>query len=292
MATLQRGESGTEGARRLTRRRLGDACEVLDGSHLYEEDVHRARIRLKKARAALRLLRAALGKQRFRRENAALRQVARKLTPWRDATVLVQALEGLGVPTPEADSIRRHLRRQQADARAQLLRHPRELSQLRSTLREAHRRAGRWRVKQHGWSVLGEALRQSYKRGRRALKEAARVPTDEHLHSLRKQAKLLGYQLELLQPMGPRRLEALTRSLRALTQTLGNDHDLALLRQTGADTPDLFGTRAAREAFLRRLDRARMRLQRQAGARGRDFYHPVPDTFVERLEPLWRAWRR
>src|ERR1700710_2227127 len=80
------------------------ACEQLAGAvealERAEEDpvkaVHEARKHLKKTRALLRLVRPALGKQAYRRENDALRAAGLALSGTRDADVLVQTAGTLG----------------------------------------------------------------------------------------------------------------------------------------------------------------------------------------------------
>ena len=57
--------------------------------------VHAARKQIKRARAALRLLRGALAVLTYRREDAALRRAARALNSARDARVLLRTLEAL-----------------------------------------------------------------------------------------------------------------------------------------------------------------------------------------------------
>jgi CHAD domain-containing protein len=295
--------------RRIVRRRLIAACEALRPD-LGDEDIHRARTALKKARAALRMLRTSLGKHRFRRENATLREIAHRFTPSRDATTLVQTLDALHPsterPSVEINALHRHLRQRQAQARQQWAGHPKRLEELRSALHALGRRAAHWRVEKQGWSVLDAALRRSYRRGQRAFEEVLltrgsntamdQIATDERLHAWRKQAKVLGYQLRLLRPMAPRRVNALTEALRELTQRLGSDHDLALLRQMAAGTSLATDTAEAaevlpRDTLLRDIDRLRERLQQEARARGRVLYRSTPKRFVAQLEPMWRAWR-
>lgn len=71
---------------------LGDVLKTLGTQPLSDEHVHAARKSIKKARAGLRLLREALGEDRYQRENAALRDAGRCLAPLRDATSLREAL--------------------------------------------------------------------------------------------------------------------------------------------------------------------------------------------------------
>ena len=60
------------------------------------EAIHEARKDVKKIRSALRLVRHEIGDDVWRRENEHYREVARGLSGFRDAEILVQALDGLG----------------------------------------------------------------------------------------------------------------------------------------------------------------------------------------------------
>ena len=66
-----------------------------------ELQVHRARKALKRARAALRLLREGLDAAAFRAENAALRDAGRSLAPLRDVKAVLGALDELRARYPE-----------------------------------------------------------------------------------------------------------------------------------------------------------------------------------------------
>src|SRR6266480_549656 len=92
----RKSESGTEGILRILYKELKDARADLRGrAILSDEAVHGARKRLKAARAALRLVREALGEHHYRRANTSLRNIARPLTQVRDAKIVVATFEKL-----------------------------------------------------------------------------------------------------------------------------------------------------------------------------------------------------
>jgi CHAD domain-containing protein len=124
-AEIRAGESGAKGARRILRKQIEGALESLRAGRVTDENVHDARKRIKKARAALRLLRDALGKRTFARTNGALRDVARPLSQVRDSKVLIDTLEKLNSRFSEDcrglsfDGLRRELRRERGELRRQ-----------------------------------------------------------------------------------------------------------------------------------------------------------------------------
>src|ERR1700728_4201356 len=89
------GRSATGMVRCAALRHAAKAERALAPSRPSDVAVHRARKEIKKSRAALRLLRAALPEATYRREDAALRGAARTLNAARDARVLVRTLESL-----------------------------------------------------------------------------------------------------------------------------------------------------------------------------------------------------
>src|ERR1700680_2607244 len=118
--------SATGAVRRAALHHIENAERALGASRLSDVDVHLARKEIKKSRAALRLLRAALTEATYRREDAALRSAARALNAARDARVLVRALDSLCRrrvalgKTRAAATLSRMLRRGQAQAQRQL----------------------------------------------------------------------------------------------------------------------------------------------------------------------------
>src|SRR5690348_3769495 len=124
---LKQGESGTHGARRITRRRIKSALQTLGPNETDDSSIHAARKELKKARATLRLLRDALGKTTYKRENTALRDAARPLSEARDGRVLLDALSSLikyyGAPAANLplSGFKRALNRRRTQARKRVL---------------------------------------------------------------------------------------------------------------------------------------------------------------------------
>jgi CHAD domain-containing protein len=108
-----------------------------------------------------------------------------------------------------------------------------------------------------------------YRRAGDAHEEAIADPTVEKLHEWRKQAKYLRYQLEILTPIWPERMEELAREADRIGDLLGDDHDLAVLRQTLTANPERFGDEGDQEALLALIDRAPGR----AGAARREPAH-------------------
>ncbi len=295
--TLQPDESGTRGARRIARRRVRSALEILAGEPPTDRSVHAARKELKKARATLRLVRDALGASTYKKENAALRSAARPLSEVRDAEVLLEALHSLiersGAPASKLrlGKFQSVLNRGLTESRATVLEGKGPLKRARKTLQAVRSRAEHWHVGHHGWSVLGAGLKRTYSQGRRALARAQARGSDESLHEWRKQIQYFWHQLQILEPLGSGPLPDLLEQTHRLADLLGDDHDLAVLRERAVKARGVFPTAATHRALIALIDRFRAGLQEKALRLGSHLYQERPATFTARLGEHWRAWR-
>src|SRR5262245_61916811 len=172
-------KSGTTEVQRLLRHHIGRALKTLQGEQpLPDAAVHNARKQLKKARADLRLLRTALGSQRYAYENTALRDAARPLTTVRDARVLLDTLDtlgahsGAGAHALDLDPVRLVLREEYCAVRHRVLEEGQTLGLLEASLRAARARAKQWSLGGRGWSVLGVGLKRVYRQGGEAFEAA------------------------------------------------------------------------------------------------------------------------
>jgi CHAD domain-containing protein len=291
-AIVAQSELATKGIRRMLRKELKNALESLTVPRLTDEKIHDARKRIKKARAALRLLRDALGKAGYKRENAALRDVARPLSQLRDSKVLLDTLEkltdrfGQKCRGLSLDGFRRALNRERQALRRQVLGRPAALRSQIIALRRIRSHAKNWHVGKH--ELIGCGLERVYSKGRHALSAAETEGTPECFHEWRKQVKYLRHQLEFLTPVWPEVLRELADQAHKLADDLGDEHDLTVLRQTTQQHQD---TLAKDFSLLRALiDRRRLELQHKALIRGRQLYEEKPRTFVMRLRGYWDNW--
>lgn len=161
----------------------------------------------------------------------------------------------------------------------------------RRLLHEARARASRWHLGKDGWSTVGEGLRRVYRQGRKALQTVQAAPSDTAFHEWRKQVKYLRHQVQLFRPIWPGPLEALTQELHALSDYLGDDHDLVVLRSKLTASGSPLESTSARQVLLANLDRERATLQRKALRVGARIYEEPPALFCSRLRQYWRAWR-
>ena len=280
---LQSTEAVAAGVRRAASEQLaGAATGLRDAADPSGEAdaVHEARKACKRARAALRVLRDAVGTKAYRQHNAAVRDTARVLAGTRDAVVVNTALrrlvrrandpavyDGLTLGQPATPP--------EVDAAA--------VAETLGTL--AADVAALELGSAPGFAPVAPGVRRVYRRGAAALALARKAPTTEHLHEWRKQVKYLWHTVELFAPAWPAALDPLADETHRLSDQLGDDHDLALLatRLDGRAEPtpgDLSGL----------LARRRVELQRRALPLGARVYADRPKAWTARLGTIVDAW--
>lgn len=283
------------GVRRMLLEWIAAAQDALRGKRVGDVDIHNARKLLKKCRAALRLLRGAIGEIAYRRENAALRDTARPLGTARDTRVLIGTLEDVierftsATSSLQLATFRRALRRDQMMARQAIT--PALINQQRQALRDIGVRIERVRMRGEDWSVIGGGLERIYRRGKKAMAIAARTRASEDLHDWRKQVKYLWHQLQILEPVCPGLMGKLAAQAHKLADVLGDEHDLAVLRgaiDRQADTLEV----EHRDILIRMVERRRKRLQNKAFKLGEQLFSQRPRRFVSRIGRHRPAFRQ
>jgi len=252
-------------------RQLGGAVHELAGS---KPNIHGARKQLKRARATLRLLRSAVGDELYRRENIAARDAARPLSKARDEEVLSQALEGLvdRFGPIAADPALHHNAREMP---------AKQLDDIKAALERSMTRARAWDLDADAdWDCIEQGLHSTYRRARHALRRGRKSRATEDLHEWRKQTKYLWHQLQLLVPLAPGTIGERADEFHRLSDYLGDEHDLAVLRERASGKlTDL-------------VDRRREELQDKAFALGERLYADKSKRFVHGLQKQWADWPR
>jgi CHAD domain-containing protein len=293
---LRRGEAVPDGMRRIARGQLEAGIEELDGqpNRKLDEAVHSTRKRLKRLRAALRLERGAIGDEAYRRENTVFRDTGRRLSGPRDAAVLIETLDALTdrfgdeLPAEEVGPLRDRLVQDHKRAVAKLRREQATLADVSGTLEDARVRTAGLKYDSDGFDALAPGLRRIYRRGRRAMQAARERPSNEHMHEWRKRAKDLWHATQIVRPASPKRMKTLAKQAHQLSDLLGDDHDLAVLRARVVKGGVAFEQPSTRKALLAVIDRRRTALQREALALGAKVYDRPPKRFVGSIQRRWR----
>lgn len=314
---LRRGEPTAEGLRRIVLAQLDLAIELLEGYRGAGGDttVHDTRKALKRLRALLALLRDELGAKPYRRENAALRECARRLAGARDAEVMLATLDSLVARdsgrlqrSAAVRTLHAQLLAERDAAATHAIGDPRVRAEVLGELRAVRARVERWQLRERHFKLVGPGLERIYRRGRsdmrvarraakRATRKQRRVRAERRralagrsvtaLHVWRKRVKELRYAAEALDRGGKRYRPARRIARRAdrLGEMLGEEHDLALLEARVRERRRQFaGERKTRKRLLKLIAKRRRRLRKRAQREGERLYARPPRRFVRRLE--------
>jgi len=243
--------------------------------------VHEVRKHLKKLRAALRLTKIEVGKNRWAREDLFLREIGRLVSDLRDAHVRFQTLIQLH---DDAD--------QQFPRIEELLSMERESFsaafagwQKRAIpkLERAGERLSKWPLSEITWRQICGVVAKVYRRGQNRLAKALKKRDPESFHVWRMSVKELWYQLRILRPLNRLVLEEIASDAKTLGELLGSAHDFAFLL---ARLDRERGDQALHDELvqLQKLIRKRgKRLHRDALELGRRFYAEPSKAFAKRI---------
>lgn len=193
--SLEQHEGIASGIRRIFDEELARAIDSLEGRGPAGRDaaVHDARKRPKKARAAVRLARADLGRDVQRTETAALGGAARRLSGVRDAHVLLETLAALeehatALPAAAVGDLRAALERRRDELHAAALEDGDVVGEVTDRLSEV--------LGDHNdIAVLGEALEEHAGALDTGQRELVRAAIDRRRDELRLAAVPLGRRL-------------------------------------------------------------------------------------------------
>jgi CHAD domain-containing protein len=159
-------------------------------------------------------------------------------------------------------------------------------------VRTVKQRLARAPIAESDWDGIGTSFRRAYRDGRRAMKQARRTPSAECLHEWRKRTKHLWHQLQVLEPLWPGVIAEFGDQAHQLSDYLGDDHDLAVLREKVTALQSTFEHSGNSAALLALIDRCRVQLQEKAFLLGGRIYDESPADFVTRFERYWARWRK
>src|SRR6266853_1761776 len=209
---------------RICRKQIEAAIAVAAGEKKASDTpVHEVRKHLKKARAALRLIRKEIGHGLFREQDRCLRNVGRFTSEIRDAEVRLQTVRQLQGIT------QRRGRGAYAKLEGMLMLELENFmaafaewqAQAVPMLERADANIDCWPLDQFSCKQLRCAVHRTYKGSRKALAKAEAAPTTENFHRFRTRAKRLWYELRILRPINPVVLKNLSDDLRAMANLLG-----------------------------------------------------------------------
>jgi len=289
------GEALADGLKRIFCEEIRSALkETRRSPRKRGEAVHEFRKHLKKLRAALYLVAGEVGKDRHKREDRCVREIAKVVSDLRDAHVrlqtVIQLREKFG-----AKSFGRVFQRIEDLLALEVDSFSAASAgwekQVVRKLRALEKRVAQWRLQGIAWKQICGAVTDTYRRGRDLLAEALKKPKPENFHSWRREVKELWYQLRLLAPLNRVVLEEIARDAKTLGDMLGQQHDFFFLlsrldKERGDES--MRDERVRLEKLIRKRSK---KLERDASELGRRFYAEPPKAFAKRISIFIDAWK-
>src|SRR6184192_1418796 len=230
--------------------------------------VHEVRKHLKKLRAALRLTKNEVGKNRSASEDRCLREIGRLVSDLRDdADQQFPRIEELLSMERESFSA--------AFAGWQ--------KQAIPKLKSAGERLLKWPLAGITWKQICGVVAKTYRRGQVRLAKALKKRDPESFHVWRMSVKELWYQLRILRPLNRLVLEEIASGAKTLGELLGRGHDFAfLLARLDKERGDqaLYDELVQLQKLIRKRGK---RLRRDALELGRRFYAEPSKAFAKRI---------
>ncbi len=282
--------------RRIGAEQIERALGQLSAGVDIPKEVHEARKCLKRVRALLRLGREGLGEEVFQAENTRFRTIAGRLSSARDDHVVIETLVQLEA-TADDDEARAALRR----ARAAILQtrtaedtagravDPATLSEVQAELTCALEGFRDLKLSPKGAPTLVAGLVRVYRRGRKGLLTAYATGNDEDFHTLRKAVQAHWRHMALLTRLWPQMFSARVEAARELSQILGDDHDLALLKTRIAALDAEALSDVENDALLALILARQDMLRRLAKPRGIMLFAAPPKAHGRWIAALWDA---
>lgn len=256
--------------------------------------VHETRKHLKKARAALRLVADKVDGHLYKREHRRLRNVARLISDIRDAEVRLETVKQLRVIT--SGQRNRHFDETEElltfELDSFLAAFPDWQTEAETKLASARDGIAEWRLRELTQKQICRRLRKAYKGGRDALRCAKRDQTSEAFHALRKRAKELWYQLEILRPLHPTIFQSLRDDLQPIGERLGHTHDLSFVAERLDSLMGVGRGKRGRRALQSLIDSREKDLLRTAVALAERYYAERPKDFSARVADYFEEWER
>jgi CHAD domain-containing protein len=278
---------------RILREQVDSALAAASESGSPSADrAHRVRVACKRLRAVLQLLRGRNAEFRAR-EDRYFRATAHRLSALRDSSVVLATFDeclrktGAHSRDREVRQLRRSLVETERTISRDLARSALEF--VRGRMQRAAVRAGRWKVRGNGFQVLAAGFAHAYRQARQAFHQARKGDSDEVFHTWRKCAKAHGYQLRLLRGTWPVVMKPWEEAAKRLARILGDEHDLALLRDRMRRHAGVKVTGQGIAALLEVIATRRGELRTEAIALGNLLFAERPAPMTRRLCRWWTA---
>ncbi len=269
------------------------ARALLAAPEVAPEAIHEARKHFKRVRALLELARAAGGDGEIKQLRRTVADAGRELAAMRDARVVgaaAKAMQKVCTSPKQAPAF--------ADlvcwlrARSDRLEESAGVTSAKAALQHldsAKSELGLIALDKVDRRALLKAANRTYKRGRRAMAVALKSSKDEALHEWRKQVQHHWRQTDLLREAWGKPAKKRIALARDLSDSLGEHHDLSLLKGTIIANGAVFERPGELETLCQAIDKKKRALAASAARMGRKLY---AERTLGPQAKMRRRWRK
>ncbi len=290
---LNREENLEEGIQRIAKELVDTAIADIESEEMDPNmKVHEVRKRCKEFRGLVRLVRPAF-EDTYKFENVWYRDSARQLTHIRDSHTIINTLEKLLenfsqvimsdelLPLKEA----LELRKEEITGNDYL---KEKLSAFKQRMILGRERIDYWHLDKNNFFAAQRGSIKTYKRAHKAMNEAYNYPTVESFHEWRKRVKYHWYHTRLLELSRQDVLTDYAEEVHKLSEFLGEEHDLAVLKQILLDeNNDLIDNRTLRSLFGI-INQRRKELRSEARPIGMRLFSEKTSAMANRFRHYWQ----
>lgn len=290
---ISQGESFSDGIRRILLEESDNILTRLADTSDPDVSIHESRKSIKKMRATLRLISDEMSRSTFNRENKALRNCGRRLSEIRDLKAMFDTLTQIQAEQKDKQVIktlglvREDIATRLTQSRESLYGPEGLLALVQTEVQAVRERLETLKLKRK--NAFDKGIERTFRLGKKAMSKAFRESETHQMHQWRKRVKDLWYQTTLLTDAWPAIMSVYTQELRQLSESLGSDHDLAVLQerldQLEVSTPAQ-GT--AREKLKVWIEGRRTDLHQQALDIAARIYLSNPSLFAKDLRKRWK----
>ena len=278
-------------------------------SQYSREILHEARRNFKKIRALLRLVRHGLGDEAYKKENYFFRDLGRALSKVRDTDSSIEIFKQLvhhelywqNPHAETVETIQQFLDERRYHLYLYDIKTVDLLGSISEKLETKKEQIGKSMSKlPNDFDVLASGLKKIYKKGLKRFHAAYPNPDDEEsedvpaeaYHEWRKEVKYLRYQLDMLAYIWPDLMAALEDEAHHLTDLLGLEHDLQVLKQTLKKAVKKDQIDANIDDLYSEIARWQNDLRAQAEPFGQRMYAEKPKRFIKRIRRYEKTQRQ
>ncbi len=286
----------TAAIRRIARDQLDKAVERIEGEDGTDlaETIHDVRKRAKKVRGLIRLVRPAL--PAYSKENRALRDAARRLSPLRDRGAMIEAYDtlfaryGAGIDQRPFGPLRRaftleHTRIENAPETFEAL------HAFRKDIEKVRKRVGKWKLTETDDDAVALGVAKTYDRAAKATRKAGKKAAPDRIHEWRKRAKYHRYHARIMAPVWPEMLGPRRDAAHRLEDLLGEHRDLTLLSEE-ARTFERPADIAARADLTGFAERRQAEILAEAVPLARRLFDEPSGALTDRWTGWYGIWRK